>query len=127
MMNNFLLLVLLVVTVVIAEEKYTTKYDNVNITEILNNKRLLRGYANCLLDKAPCGPDGAELKRVLPDALQTNCSKCSERQQEGSKTILKFLIDNEPEIWQELEAKYDPEGIYARKYKDRANKEGISI
>lgn len=45
-----------------ADEKYTTKYDNVDLDEIIGNKRLLKNYVNCLLDKGNCTPDGQELK-----------------------------------------------------------------
>ena len=44
------------------DDKYTTKYDNIDLNEILKNKRLLKGYVNCLLEKGPCSPDGTELK-----------------------------------------------------------------
>ncbi|KAK9722517.1 Insect pheromone-binding family, A10/OS-D [Popillia japonica] len=144
-MNSFLLVfVLSIAAVALAQDKYTTRFDNVNIDEILNNRRLLKGYANCLLDKGPCSPDGAELKLRLPDAVKSNCEKCSEKQREGSKVILKHLIDKEPEIWKELEQKYgskvilkhlidkepeiwkeleqkyDPDRTYRNRYKDKA-------
>lgn len=51
-----------VVAVALAEDKYTTKYDNVDLDEILQNKRLLKNYVNCLLEKGNCTPDGQELK-----------------------------------------------------------------
>lgn len=47
---------------VFSEDKYTTKYDNVDIDVVLNTERLLNGYVNCLLDQGPCTPDAAELK-----------------------------------------------------------------
>lgn len=69
-MNSFLLVfVLSIAAVALAQDKYTTRFDNVNIDEILNNRRLLKGYANCLLDKGPCSPDGAELKRKWPNLI----------------------------------------------------------
>lgn len=46
-------------------ETYTTKYDGVDLDEILASERLLAGYVNCLLDKGPCTPDGKELKSEL--------------------------------------------------------------
>ena len=45
--------------------KYTTKYDNIDLDEILSNDRLLNNYVDCLLKdgkEAKCSPDGAELK-----------------------------------------------------------------
>lgn len=62
--------------VVSAQNKYTTKYDGVNLDEILKSDRLLNNYFKCLMDTGKCTPDGNELKRTLPDALKTECSKC---------------------------------------------------
>ncbi|XP_022910887.1 allergen Tha p 1-like [Onthophagus taurus] len=127
-MKSIAFLVILIAAVLVnAAEKYTTKYDNVNIDDILNNKRLLKGYTNCILDKGPCSPDGAELKTVLPDALATHCEKCNEKQKEGSKIVLRHLINKEPAIFDELEKMYDPKGEYRIRYKEEAAKEGINI
>lgn len=48
-----------------ATEKYTTKYDNVNVDEIMSNDRLLNRYFKCLMSTDKCTADGAELKRKL--------------------------------------------------------------
>ncbi|KAL0278738.1 UNVERIFIED_CONTAM: hypothetical protein PYX00_000469 [Menopon gallinae] len=106
-------------------EKYTTKYDNVDLDEIFKSDRLLNNYINCLLEKGKCTPDGSELKRVLPDALETACSKCSEKQKVGTERVIRFLIENRPEQYKELETKYDPNGIYRQKYNDELTKRGI--
>ena len=50
------------VAVVLAEDKYTTKYDNIDLDTILASDRLLKNYVNCLLEKGSCTPDGKELK-----------------------------------------------------------------
>lgn len=57
-------------------QKYTTKYDNINLDDILKSERLLNNYFNCLMERGKCTPDGNELKRTLPDALKTECAKC---------------------------------------------------
>jgi hypothetical protein len=44
------------------DEQYTTKYDNINIDEILASDRLVNNYIKCLLDQGRCTPEGAELK-----------------------------------------------------------------
>jgi len=46
-----------------APAKYTTKYDNVNIDEILNNDRLVASYFKCLMETGKCTPEGEEIKR----------------------------------------------------------------
>jgi hypothetical protein len=44
------------------EEKYTTKYDSINVDEILESDRLRNNYINCVLEKGKCTPEGTELK-----------------------------------------------------------------
>ncbi|KMQ90684.1 ejaculatory bulb-specific protein 3, partial [Lasius niger] len=57
-----LALFLLVVACALADDRYTTKYDNIDIDTILKSDRLLKNYVNCLLEKGSCTPDGKELK-----------------------------------------------------------------
>lgn len=45
--------------------KYTTKYDNLDLDEILHSERLLKNYFDCVMDKGNCTPDGKELKSKL--------------------------------------------------------------
>lgn len=109
------------------EGSYTTKYDGVDIDEILKSERLFNNYFKCLMDKGKCTPDGSELKRVLPDALKTNCSKCSEKQRAGTDRVIRFLIDNKSTQWASLQAKYDPENVYINKFKAEAEARGINV
>ncbi|CAK1584490.1 unnamed protein product [Parnassius mnemosyne] len=95
---------------------YTTKYDNVNIDQILASERLLAGYVNCLLDLGPCTPDGKELKSNLPDAIANDCKNCTERQREGADKVMHYIIDNRPDDWNKLEQKYESDGSYKRQY-----------
>ncbi|XP_011061970.1 PREDICTED: ejaculatory bulb-specific protein 3-like [Acromyrmex echinatior] len=122
-----LTLFLLVVAVVLAEDKYTTKYDNIDLDTILTSDRLLKNYVNCLLEKGSCTPDGKELKEILPDALMTECSKCSEKQKKGTEKVVRYLINKKPETWELLKKKYDPTGEYSIKYTDEAHKQGINM
>uniref|UniRef100_A0A8D9BJ08 Ejaculatory bulb-specific protein 3 n=1 Tax=Cacopsylla melanoneura TaxID=428564 RepID=A0A8D9BJ08_9HEMI len=115
-MLKFVVLLSAAACVYAASAPYTTKYDNINLDEILANDRLVSSYIKCLLDEGTCTPDGAELKSVLPDALKTSCTSCSQKQRSGSKRIFKFLIEKKPEEWAKLEQKYDPEGTYKTKY-----------
>ncbi|CAO1370853.1 unnamed protein product [Diamesa hyperborea] len=109
--------VLCVLSVVSAQEKYTTKYDGVNLEEILKSDRLFNNYYKCLMDTGRCTPDGNELKRTLPDALKTDCSKCSEKQRDGTDRVIRFLIEKKPKQWDDLQKRFDPENIYISKYK----------
>ena len=63
----------------------------------------------------------------IQDALETGCEKCTEAQINGTTTIIDHLIKNERSIWKELTDKYDPKGIWRKKYEDRAREKGIVI
>lgn len=41
---------------------YNTKYDAIDLNDLLKNDRLRRNYVNCLMNEGPCTPDGQELK-----------------------------------------------------------------
>ncbi|XP_049838245.1 ejaculatory bulb-specific protein 3-like [Schistocerca gregaria] len=116
------LLILVVATAVpltsADEGKYSTKYDNVDLDEILNNDRLFNNYLDCLLDEGDerCTTEGKELKGVIPDALQTECSKCNEKQKARVDKVVKFIKDNKKDAFEKLKAKYDPDGTYFERY-----------
>lgn len=41
---------------------YETKYDNIDLDELLGNDRLRKNYVKCLVGQGPCTPDAQELK-----------------------------------------------------------------
>jgi len=43
-------------------DKYTNKYDGVDIDQILASDRLVNNYFNCLMERGPCTPEGTELR-----------------------------------------------------------------
>jgi hypothetical protein len=55
----------------------------------------------------------------LSDALQTECSKCSDKQRQNAEKIIKFMYRNKPDDWKLLQEKYDPDNIYYKKYEDK--------
>ncbi|XP_023291731.2 putative odorant-binding protein A10 isoform X1 [Lucilia cuprina] len=98
------------------KQTYDNRFDNIDIDEILGQERLLNNYIKCLEGLGPCTPDAKMLKETLPDAIMTNCAKCTERQKYGSDKVTHHLIDNRPEDWNRLEKIYDPEGSYRKAY-----------
>ncbi|KAL3288647.1 hypothetical protein HHI36_003080 [Cryptolaemus montrouzieri] len=110
-----------------AATTYTNKYDKIDLDAVIKNDRLLKSYVKCLLETGGCRPDGVELKSVLPDALQTDCEKCTEAQKIGSRKMIRHLLKNKREWWNELEVKYDPKKVYVNKYRDELLREGIVL
>nr|APB88047.1 putative chemosensory protein 11 [Lygus hesperus] len=113
------LLLASVATVVLCADEYPDKYDNIDLDEILNNQRLYQKYFDCVMGKGKCTPDGAELKDKIPEALQNECAKCSDKQKKGAEKVLRFLITKKKEDFKVLEEKFDPEGTYRKKYEEQ--------
>ncbi|XP_062552541.1 ejaculatory bulb-specific protein 3-like [Armigeres subalbatus] len=109
------------------ENMYTSKYDNINLDEILMSDRLFKNYYNCLTDAGPCTPEGNELKRVLPEALEQSCAKCSQKQRDSGVRAIKYVTENRPDEWKILLARFDPENKYVAQYLAEAEKEGIKL
>ena len=63
------LCVLAVATTLEAAPEFSTKYDNVNLDEILGNEKLLMNYYNCIMDKGKCTPDGTELRSEFHNTI----------------------------------------------------------
>lgn len=53
---------------------------------------------------------------VIPDAIQTECAKCTERQKKQAGKALAYLLTYRPEYWKTLVQKFDPNNIYLRKF-----------
>nr|QCX43082.1 chemosensory protein csp2 [Helopeltis theivora] len=97
-------------------DKYTDRYDNINLDEIVSNRRLLVPYLKCILEQGKCSPEGRELKSHIREALENYCAKCTETQRSGTRRVIGHLINNESSYWNQLTAKYDPDNKFVAKY-----------
>jgi hypothetical protein len=52
----------------------------------------------------------------IPEALLTECVKCSEVQKKQAGIVLSFIQLYHPDMWEAILNKYDPEGTYRKKY-----------
>ncbi|CAG9860420.1 unnamed protein product [Phyllotreta striolata] len=102
-------------------EYYKTKYDHVDIEMLLNNRRMVNYYLKCMLNQAPCPPDGAEFKRILPDAIRTNCIRCTDKQKAVTIRAIKRLMKEYPKVWAQLAAAWDPQDVYVKVFLDTYN------
>nr|AIX97073.1 chemosensory protein 5 [Dastarcus helophoroides] len=101
---------------VFAIDKYPTKYDNIDVDNVLKNKRLFNNYMQCLLKKGKCTEDGTLLRDLIPDALLTECAKCSEVQKTKAEKVIKHIKKEHPQDWEDLLKVYDPEKKYVKSY-----------
>jgi hypothetical protein len=53
---------------------------------------------------------------IVPDAIQTECAKCSEQQRKQAGKVLAHLLQYKPEYWKMLVQKFDPNNVHLKKY-----------
>lgn len=63
----------------------------------------------------------------LPEAIENDCAKCSDKQMNGTKKVIKYLAKNKPDLFKELCDKYDPKMVYRERHRAEFEKEGITI
>nr|AKI84398.1 CSP15 [Holotrichia parallela] len=119
-MYKFLITIctLLITAKALAGETYSTEFDHINYKEVLANKRLVASYCNCLLEKGTCTAPAEYLKKILPEALETDCEKCTDKQRDLIPALVKVILTTEDnDCFRQLEQKFDPTGEYRQKYK----------
>lgn len=91
---------------------YGAKYENFDVDTLIDNDRLLKSYVNCFLDKGRCTSEGNDFKKALPEAIETTCGKCSEKQKLAVRKVIRAIQEKHPKQWDELVEKNDPTGKY---------------
>jgi hypothetical protein len=59
---------------------------------------------------------------LLPEAIKSDCAKCSEKQKIGVEKVIRFLTENKSDLWKQVVAKYDPEETYSQRYLEKLKK-----
>ncbi|CAH0713327.1 unnamed protein product, partial [Brenthis ino] len=114
-MKLVVLLGFVLLSTVLAEQ-YTDRFDDIDVEEIVSNKRLLTSYLKCVLDKGRCTSEGKEVKLHLKDAMVTGCSKCTPTQRKKARTVVSHVREHEKDYWEEMKKKYDPNNSYKETY-----------
>ncbi|EZA59553.1 ObirCsp9 [Ooceraea biroi] len=90
----------LLLTYSMAEERYSSKYDDIDIDAILANPRLRNQYVSCMLNTSPCVTAAARfLKEKFAEAYITRCRKCTEKQVAFLDKITDWYMKNDPATW----------------------------
>ncbi|XP_013187502.1 ejaculatory bulb-specific protein 3-like [Amyelois transitella] len=109
---------IITMTSLVSSDFYSSRYDDFDVQPLLENDRILLSYTKCFLDQGPCTPEAKDFKKVIPEALETSCGKCTPKQKELIKKVIRAVMDSHPEAWDQLVDKYDKE----KKYRDNFNK-----
>ncbi|XP_050681485.1 ejaculatory bulb-specific protein 3-like [Leptidea sinapis] len=111
-MRAIILSVLAASLVCNAVETYDPKFDNIDAQVLVDDIFLLKNYGKCFLNKGPCTPEAREIRKIIPDAIKTTCAKCSPKQRQLIRVVVKGFQTKLPEMWKDLEDKIDPTKEY---------------
>ncbi|KPJ05758.1 PREDICTED: ejaculatory bulb-specific protein 3-like [Papilio xuthus] len=108
-----LILMILASTIALVQGDATKqRYDAFDIQTALQNDDIILSLINCFGDTTPCSPEMKAFKNDIPTALQTACGKCSDRQREVIRHVIRTVMKKYPDAWTYLIDKYDPENKY---------------
>ncbi|KAK9888082.1 hypothetical protein WA026_000358 [Henosepilachna vigintioctopunctata] len=110
---------------VYCEDVYKSKFDNIDLDAIMKNERLLQNHFSCLIEGKGCTPEADELRKHIPEIMETCCAKCTEKHKESAKKMTLFLIENKPELVKKLMDKYDPDRKFLEKCSEHLKAGGI--
>nr|UTN00842.1 chemosensory protein [Semanotus bifasciatus] len=102
-------------------QRYSSRFDNIDVDSILASKRILANYIKCILDAGPCTAEGREIREHIPEAITTNCEKCTEPQKKIVRKASTFIMKNRPQEWEKIRRKYDPEDKYKESFMNFIN------
>ncbi|KAL3276413.1 hypothetical protein HHI36_011797 [Cryptolaemus montrouzieri] len=112
---------------VYCDGEYGTKFDNLDLELIMTNERLLKNHFDCLLEDKGCMPETTELKKHLPEIIETCCAKCSEKHKAGKEKLVSFLKEKRPELLKAVLDKYDPDRSRKAKCAEKMKNSGIDV
>ncbi|XP_061384084.1 ejaculatory bulb-specific protein 3-like [Danaus plexippus] len=121
---KFLVILALVALVAARPEDNYDRYENFDVDELVSNLRLLKSYAACFLGEGKCTAEGNDFKKWIPEAVQSNCGKCSDHQKHLVGKVIKACIEKLPEEWNKLNAIHNPDGKYDENLKIYLEKYG---
>ncbi|KAJ8966917.1 hypothetical protein NQ314_003228 [Rhamnusium bicolor] len=58
---------------------------------------------------------------ILPEALKTNCLRCTEKQKTVTLRAIKRLKKEYPKVWVQLQEQWDPDDIFVKKFEASFN------
>ncbi|KAK6643130.1 hypothetical protein RUM43_004633 [Polyplax serrata] len=111
------ILVTLAIVVTSHPQKYSSKYDHIDIDSILKNDRVLQSHVNCILEKGPCTQEGRDFREYLPEAIATSCEKCTKAQKEIVRKAARYLMAHKKAEWEQIKRKYDEMKEHSEEFK----------
>ncbi|XP_012218566.1 ejaculatory bulb-specific protein 3 [Linepithema humile] len=104
---SYIVLIGIALACVVAEEElYSNQYDDIDIKAIFENEKLRQQYYNCFMEIAPCKTAPLKFyKEIFPEAFQTQCKKCTEKQKKHMEYIIDWYTTNKPNDWNALVTK----------------------
>ncbi|XP_044744966.1 allergen Tha p 1-like [Coccinella septempunctata] len=128
MQKNMYVLVFFLFTSVYSTnvEKYTSKFNSVDLNVAVRNERLVNAHFNCLMKGLKCTPDGELLRRIIPEVIVDGCAHCTKDHLEGARKIVSYLTRERPELMRALLKKFDPDMKFRIKWAAFLKEQGFT-
>ncbi|KAL5240347.1 hypothetical protein ACI65C_007757 [Semiaphis heraclei] len=90
---------------------YINTYDNLDVGRLLRNKMFVSGFIKCFVNEGRCSTEGQQVKvYLLPEIIRTVCGKCSPRQKDMARLVLRHIYTNRRDDFEKIMQIYDTDG-----------------
>lgn len=86
---------------------FITTFD---LFRLLNQDYALKQFY-CVTNQEPCDSVGLRLKASIPEAINTDCRRCTLTEMNNIRRIMNFVKNNYPEFWRRIEPIYKKKKI----------------
>ncbi|PSN49679.1 hypothetical protein C0J52_05315 [Blattella germanica] len=93
----------------VARAKKNKEEFDMDLAALINDQNKVRSFVDCLLQDM-CTGYGERLRDMLMEALSRDCNTCTESQQGLISKAANYLMKENPDAWQKIVQKYDPQG-----------------
>ncbi|XP_015585244.1 ejaculatory bulb-specific protein 3 [Cephus cinctus] len=70
-----------------------------DISLLLNDRNYVEKQINCVVGKGSCDRIGQQIKVLLPEVLNNQCSRCSPQQAQNARKLVDFMKQRYPNEW----------------------------
>ncbi|XP_033227253.1 ejaculatory bulb-specific protein 3-like [Belonocnema kinseyi] len=103
------------------EDVYPDTWIHIDVKPIIDNDRLFKKYTECIIadENKGCPKEALQLKRLLPEILETDCAKCTPAHIEKAREAATHVCNTRKSEFIAINRKIDPTGEIRKRFESK--------
>ncbi|XP_066590772.1 ejaculatory bulb-specific protein 3-like [Prorops nasuta] len=77
-----------------------------DVSGLLMDQRLVSKEIRCVLQQGHCDAIGRQIRGLLPEVLNNDCRRCTQRQARNARKLVEFMQRQHPIEWNQIVEMY---------------------